>query len=114
MAITDTVHENYDFSNFNKTLKRLDRKSKKTPAWRSLEHWRLLTEQSFDGDSYPGSSARYFNTLKPDPNEYDHTYDLDKFRLKHPYYSSLYSDHHYHLVRISKRLYFNFDHVIIK
>ncbi|GBC06833.1 hypothetical protein RclHR1_07070015 [Rhizophagus clarus] len=44
MAITDTIHENYEFINFNKTLKQLDRKSKKTPAWRSLEHWHFLTE----------------------------------------------------------------------
>ncbi|GBB97823.1 hypothetical protein RclHR1_03080012 [Rhizophagus clarus] len=57
MAITNTVHEHYEFTNFNKTLKQLDRKSKKSPAWRSLEHWRLLTEQSLDEDSYPNSSA---------------------------------------------------------
>ncbi|GBC08265.1 hypothetical protein RclHR1_00080042 [Rhizophagus clarus] len=114
MEITDTVHENYAFTNFNKILKQLDRKSKKTPVWRCLEHWRLLTDQTLDGNSYPGSSVRYFDTLKPDSNEYDHTYDSNEFRLKRPYHSPLYIDHHYHLVRTSKRPCFNFDHVITK
>ncbi|GES89947.1 hypothetical protein GLOIN_2v1771732 [Rhizophagus clarus] len=91
-----------------------DKKSKKTPVWRCLEHWRLLTDQTLDGNSYPGSSVRYFDTLKPDSNEYDHTYDSNEFRLKRPYHSPLYIDHHYHLVRTSKRPCFNFDHVITK
>ncbi|GET00521.1 hypothetical protein GLOIN_2v474654 [Rhizophagus clarus] len=117
MKITNTVHSNYEFSTFNKTLRDLTwrhKKSKRTPTWRCLEHWRLLTEQSLDGDSYPGSSARFFNMLKPDPHEHDHTYDPEEFRFKRPFYSPLYSDYHYHLVRPSKRPCFNFDHMIIK
>ncbi|GBB83565.1 hypothetical protein RclHR1_10260008 [Rhizophagus clarus] len=114
MEITDTTHHHYAFSNFNKTLRQLDRKSKKTITWRRLEHWRLLTDQTLDGDSYPGCSARHFDTLKPTPDEHDHAYDPDEFRLKRPYHSPLYIDHHYHLVRTSKRPCFNFDHVITK
>ncbi|GBC06066.1 hypothetical protein RclHR1_00660020 [Rhizophagus clarus] len=110
MECTDIVHDAYDFQNFGKTLQT----AKKNSTPRSLTHWRLLTQQPLGVEGYPGGLERYLNILKPDPNEHDHSYDPDEFRLKHPYYSLLYMDYHYHFVRFSKRPCVNFDHVLTK
>ena len=110
MECTDIVHDSYHFQNFGKTL----RTTKKNSTPRSLTHWRLLTQQSLGAEGYPSGLEQYLNFLKPDPNEHDHSYDPDEFRLKRPYYSSLYTDYHYHFVRFSKRPCVNFDHVLTK